>query len=56
LGGRLGETVRFTMAGVTSLRCDVAMCLALPSSITVRIMTLLPTLSPWTRGVVAESF
>jgi hypothetical protein len=30
-GGRFGRTVRFTMAGVTSLRCRLAMCFALPA-------------------------
>ncbi len=30
VGRRLGVTVRFTVAGVTSLRCDLAMGFALP--------------------------
>ena len=30
LGGRVGVTVRFTVAGVTSLRCDFAMALRPP--------------------------
>jgi hypothetical protein len=29
-GNRLGVTVRFTVAGMTSLRCDLAMCSTLP--------------------------
>jgi hypothetical protein len=34
-------TVRFTVAGVTSLRCDLAMGFALPALTTVRIKPLL---------------
>src|ERR1022692_3864982 len=41
LGRRLGVTVRFTVAGLTSLRCDLAMQSALPSRLTVRTMLLL---------------
>jgi hypothetical protein len=33
-------TVRFTIAGVTSLRCDFDKRLALPVAMTVRTMTL----------------
>ena len=40
LAGRLGVTVRFTMAGVTSFRCDFGMCLALAVPMTVRTMTI----------------
>jgi hypothetical protein len=43
LGGRTRATVRFSVAGVTSLRCDFAMCLPHPVSMTVRIMLLLHT-------------
>jgi hypothetical protein len=43
LGGRVGLTVRFTMAGVTSLRCRLAMRSALPALLTVRIMVDLQT-------------
>lgn len=43
LGSRLGVTVRFTVAGVSSFRCDLLMCFALPALMTVRIMTVLPT-------------
>jgi hypothetical protein len=43
LGSRLGVTVRFTEAGVTSLRCDLAMCFTLTASTTVRTTTLLRT-------------
>ena len=41
LGTRLGVTVRFTVAGVTSLRCDLAMGFALPVLTTVRTKPLL---------------
>src|SRR5664280_2719231 len=40
LGPRLGVTVRFTVAGVTSLRCDLAMGFALPVLTTVRTKAL----------------
>ena len=43
LGGRVGLTVRFTVAGATSLRCRLAMRCALPALMTVRIMALLRT-------------
>jgi hypothetical protein len=43
LGSRLGVTVRFTVAGVTSWRCDLTMCFALPACMTVRIMLVLRT-------------
>ena len=43
LGGRLGVTVRFTVAGVTNLRCLLAMRSALPARLTVRIMAVLRT-------------
>src|SRR5450759_3375121 len=45
LGARLGVTVRFTVAGVTSLRCDLAMCFALPALTTVRTKALLRTVA-----------
>jgi hypothetical protein len=32
----LGVTVRFTVAGVTSLRCDLAMCFTLAALLSVR--------------------
>jgi len=35
----LGVTVRFTAAGVTSLRCDLAMCFTLAALMTVRRTT-----------------
>jgi hypothetical protein len=44
-GGRLGVTVRFTMTGVTSFRCDFGMCLALAVPTTVRTMPLIRTVS-----------
>src|SRR5262249_2856093 len=43
LGGRLGVTVRFTVIGVTSFRCLLAMCFALPALTTVRIIALYRT-------------
>src|SRR5262245_46529874 len=42
-GRRLGVTVRFTVAGVTSLRCLLAMRFALVTITTVRIMVVLRT-------------
>src|ERR1035441_6165744 len=45
LGARLGVTVRFTVAGVTSLRCDLAMGFALPVLTTVRTKALLRTVA-----------
>src|ERR1019366_739511 len=45
LGARLGVTVRFTVAGVTSLRCDLAMGFALPVLTTVRTRPLLRTVA-----------
>src|SRR5664280_2274388 len=45
LGTRLGVTVRFTVAGVTSLRCDLAMGFALPVLTTVRTTALLRTVA-----------
>ena len=41
LGGRVGLTVRFTVAGETSLRCGLAMRCVLPCLTTVRIMVVL---------------
>ena len=32
LGSRVGVTVRFTVAGVTSLRCDLVMCFTAPAA------------------------
>src|SRR5450759_3350500 len=46
LGARLGVTVRFTVAGLTNLRCDLAMCFALPALTTVRTKALLRTVAP----------
>jgi hypothetical protein len=43
LGSRLGVTVRFTVAGLTSLRCRLAMRCALSALMTVRIMDFLWT-------------
>jgi hypothetical protein len=43
LGGRVGVTVRFTVRGATSLRCDLAMWDAGPVGMTVRTMALLRT-------------
>ena len=43
IGGRLGLTVRFTVAGVTSLRCRLAMRFVLPKWLTVRTMIVLRT-------------
>src|ERR1019366_1101547 len=45
LGSRLGVTVRFTVAGVTSLRCDFAIVFTLRTLMTVRIMLLFRTVS-----------
>src|ERR1039458_2624755 len=45
LGARLGVTVRFTVAGVTSLRCDLAMGFAFPVLTTVRTRPLLRTVA-----------
>src|SRR5450759_2729237 len=45
LGARLGVTVRFTVAGVTSLRCDLAMWFALPALTTVCKRPLLRTVA-----------
>src|ERR1019366_3676528 len=45
LGARLGVTVRFTVAGVTSLRCDLAMGFVLPVLTTVRTKALLRTVA-----------
>src|ERR1039457_1532892 len=45
LGGRLGVTVRFTVAGVTSLRCNLAMGFALLVLMTVRTKPLLRTVA-----------
>src|ERR1035437_5232841 len=45
LGVRLGVTVRFLMAGVTSLRCDLAMGFALSVLTTVRTKPLLRTVA-----------
>ena len=45
LGARFGVTVRFTVAGVTSLRCDLAMGFALPVLTTVRTRPLLRTVA-----------
>src|ERR1019366_6899617 len=45
LGARLGVTVRFTVAGVISLRCDLAMGFALPVLTTVRTKALLRTVA-----------
>src|ERR1017187_6752445 len=45
LGARLGVTVRFTVAGVTSLRCDLAMWFNLPVLTTVRTMVDLRTVA-----------
>ena len=42
---RLGVTVRFTVFGVTSLRCDLATSFGLPVSISVRILVFLRTVS-----------
>ena len=43
LGGRLGMTVRFTVVGVTSFRCDFAMVFSLPAAAIVRMMLFLGT-------------
>src|SRR5665811_2392957 len=45
LGSRLGVTVRFVVAGVTSLRCELAMGFALPVLTTVRTKPLLRTVA-----------
>src|SRR5665811_186044 len=45
LGARLGVTVRFVVAGVTSLRCELAMGFALPVLTTVRTKALLRTVA-----------
>src|SRR5471032_656339 len=45
LGRRVGVTVRFTVAGVTSLRCDLTMRSAPPDVQTVRIILQLRTVS-----------
>jgi hypothetical protein len=45
LGGRLGVTVRFTVAGVTSLRWALAMIFALCRGSTVRKTTVLAAVS-----------
>src|SRR5215475_13202562 len=42
-GGRLGAAVRFTVAGVTSLRCDFCIRCAAPGNETVLIMIILRT-------------
>lgn len=51
LGSRLGVTVRFTVAGVTSLRCDLAMCFTLAALMTVRTITLYERSFPVTQRV-----
>jgi hypothetical protein len=43
--GRFGVTVRFTVAGVTSFRCPLAMRFALPAPMTVRVMPIIRTVS-----------
>src|ERR1039458_2374040 len=45
LGPRLGVTVRFMVAGFTSLRCDLAMDFVLPVLTTVRTRPLLRTVA-----------
>jgi hypothetical protein len=49
------RTVRFTMAGVTSLRYDFAMRLALPALMTVRTATFLRTVSLMARRATAST-
>src|SRR5450830_1737577 len=56
LGARLGVTVRFTVAGVTSLRCDLAMCFALPVLTTVRTKALLRTVASLAALVINAMF
>jgi hypothetical protein len=56
LGGRCGMTVRFSMLGVTSFRCALVMCLALPIRLTVRTMRVLETVIEGKLTVIGESF
>ena len=51
---RRGMTVRFAMAGVTSLRCDLSMFSGLPVLMTVRTKPLLQTVAS-SRGVRSKS-
>src|SRR6516225_3548727 len=46
LGSRVGLTVRLTVAGVTSFRCDLAIRFLLLGSWTVRILTPYRTVTP----------
>ena len=41
VGGRLGVTVRFTMAGVTGFRCALAIVFGLIAGLTVHITRVL---------------
>jgi hypothetical protein len=47
LGGRFGLTVRFTVAGETSLRRDLAMFCGYPMDLTVQIMSFFHTVCQW---------
>jgi hypothetical protein len=58
LGGRLGVTVRFTVVGLTSFRCDFATTFRVPAKTTVRIMADVSTVDkgcPVSNGAPVQS-